>query len=103
MIIDSCGHDNAKKDIVMHTDEYEISLSREIDVCRSRIRAIKKTLCKMEQKYGVTTEQFLKNPGKSAAAISDSDAGRWTENCTALTGWRDKQQEFEALYLRLKK
>ena len=46
----------------MHTDEYEISLSREIDVCRGRVRAIKKTLYKMEQKYGITTEQFLNNP-----------------------------------------
>jgi hypothetical protein len=87
----------------MHTDEYEISLSREIDVCRNRIRAIKKTLCKMEQKYGVTTEQFLNNLEKGAGIVSGGDAGKWLENCAALTVWRDRQEDFEALYLRLKK
>jgi hypothetical protein len=57
----------------------------------------------MEQKYGVTTEQFLNNLEKGAGIVSDGDAAKWIENCTALTGWRDKQEEFEALYLRLKK
>ena len=87
----------------MHTDEYEISLSREMDVCRSRIRVIKKTLCKMEEKYGVTTEQFLYNLGKGAGTVSDGDADKWLENCEALTVWRGRQEDFEALYQRLKK
>ena len=87
----------------MHTDEYEISLSREIAVCRGRVRAIKKTLYTMEQKYGITTEQFLNDPKNAAGKVSDGDAGKWTENCTALKVWQDKHVDFEALYLRMKK
>jgi hypothetical protein len=87
----------------MHTDEYEISLSREIDVCRGRVRAIKKTLYKMEQKYGITTEQFLNNPKNVAGKVSADDAGKWTDNCAALKVWQDKHLDFESLYLRMKK
>jgi len=87
----------------MHTDEYEISLSREIDVCGDRIRAIKKTLCKMEQKYGISTEQFLDDLKNGAGIVSGGDAGKWVEHCKALKVWQDKQVDFEALYLRMKK
>ena len=87
----------------MHTDEYEISLLREIDVCRDRVRAIEKTLCKMEQKYGITAEQFLDDLKNGAGIVSGDAASKWTENCEALKVWRDKQVDFEALYLRMKK
>jgi hypothetical protein len=87
----------------MHTDEYEISLSREIDVCRGRIRAIKKTLCEMEQTYGITTGQFLDDLKNGTGRVSGGDAGKWSENYKALKVWQDKQAEFEALYLRMKK
>jgi hypothetical protein len=87
----------------VHTDEYEISLSREIDVCRSRIRTIRKALSKMEQKYGTTTEQFLDDSKNGAGKISGDDAAKWAGNCKALTVWQGKQAEFEALYLRMKK
>ena len=87
----------------MHTDEYEISLSREIDVCRNRVRAIKKTLCKMEHEYGITTEQFLDDLKNESNPVSGSDASKWVENCEALKVWQDRQVDIEALYLRLKK
>jgi len=87
----------------MHTDEYEISLSREIDVCRSRIRAIRKTLCKIEQKYGIPAEQFLVDSKNSAGRVSGGDAVKWAEQCAALAVWQDKQADFEALYQRMKK
>jgi hypothetical protein len=87
----------------VHTDEYEISLSREIDVCRSRIRTIRKELSKMQQKYGITTAQFLDDLKNAAGKISDDDAAKWAVNCEALNVWQDKQADFEALYLRMKK
>jgi hypothetical protein len=87
----------------VHTDEYEISLSREIDVCRSRIKTIRKALSKMEQKYGITTEQFLDDSKNGTGKVSGGDDGKWSENYEALKVWQDKQAEFEALYLRMKK
>jgi hypothetical protein len=87
----------------VHTDEYEISLSREIDVCRSRIRTIRKELSKMEQKYAITTAQFLDDLKNAAGKISGDDAATWAGNCEALNVWQGKQAEFEALYQRMKK
>jgi len=87
----------------MHTDEYEISLSREIDVCKARVRVIRKTLNKLEQKYGTTAEQFLDDLKNGAGRVSAADAEKWAGNCEALKVWQDKQAEFEALYLRMKK
>ena len=43
----------------MHTDEYEISLGREIAFCRKRVRQLQDSLEKREQQGGMTTAAFL--------------------------------------------
>ncbi len=85
----------------MHTDEYEISLSREIDVCRGRIRTIRKDLRKMEQKYGITTDSFA--IGMPGGKVTAADGKRWAEDIELLRTWEDKQREFVALYNSMKK
>jgi hypothetical protein len=57
----------------------------------------------MAEKYGTTTEQFLDDSKKGVGKVSDSDAVKWAEQCEALAVWQDKQADFEALYLRMKK
>jgi hypothetical protein len=86
----------------MHTDEYEISLSREIDVCKGRMKAIKKSLQKMEKKYGIATDNFLKGL-LSGGKVSEVDGKKWTEDIELLSIWESKQKEFEALYTKMKK
>ncbi len=54
----------------MHTDEYEISLSRELGVCKSSIKKIKKFFAIMERKHGKTTAQF----------VEEYDSGKLTGN-----------------------
>jgi len=44
----------------MHTDEYEISIGREISLCRKLIRRLKSSIQKREKRYGISTEGFLK-------------------------------------------
>jgi hypothetical protein len=44
----------------MHTDEYEISIGREISLCGKLIRRLKRSIQKKEKKYGISTEDFLK-------------------------------------------
>jgi hypothetical protein len=43
----------------MHTDEYEISLSREIALCRKMIRQLKDSLARREKHAGMTTAALL--------------------------------------------
>ena len=88
--------------MTMHTDEYEISLSREIDVCKGRIKAIKKDILKIEKKYGFDTGSFQNNKSDSDN-VSESDANNWTECIELLNTWELKQREFEALFNRMKK
>ncbi len=40
----------------MHTDEFEISLSRELDVCRNIVKKLERFLAGMKRKY---------NPGET--------------------------------------
>ncbi len=43
----------------MHTDEYEISLGREIALCRKRVRRLQEALARRERQCGMTTAAFL--------------------------------------------
>lgn len=43
----------------MHTDEYEISLSREIDVYEGLIRKLRKTIAAMEARHGIATDELI--------------------------------------------
>ncbi len=43
----------------MHTDEYEISVGREIALCRKRIRQLKDSLAGREKQGGMALAEFL--------------------------------------------
>jgi hypothetical protein len=43
----------------MHTDEYEISIGREIALCRRMVRRLKDSLEMRGKECGMTTEAFL--------------------------------------------
>jgi hypothetical protein len=43
----------------MHTDEYEISLGREITLCRKRVRQLQDSLARREKQCGMTKAAFL--------------------------------------------
>ncbi len=43
----------------MHTDEYEISIGREIALCRKRIRQLKDSLAGREKQGGMARAEFL--------------------------------------------
>jgi hypothetical protein len=86
----------------MHTDEYEISLNREIGVCRSKIASAKKELARLEKAYGLLTEQFVE--GKTGViAIPEKESARWKEAAATLSVWSARLLEYEDLYLQHKK
>jgi hypothetical protein len=86
----------------MHTDEYEISLNREIGVCRSKVASAKKELARLEKAYGLPTEQFVK-AATGVAAIPGKESARWREASAAVSVWSARLSEYEELYLRHKK
>jgi len=86
----------------MHTDEYEISLNREIGVCRSRLVSAEKELARLEKAYGLRTEQFV-NGEVGVAAIPEKESARWREAAATRTVWSARLSEYEELYLHHKK
>ncbi|MGE5238317.1 MAG: hypothetical protein ACM3ON_05900 [Chloroflexota bacterium] len=83
----------------MHTDEYEISLSREIAVCLARIRKLRKALLRIEKAAEMS----------SAAMISTSQGGgidahlrEWQEHREALLAWEQRLAEFEEIRRRMR-
>jgi hypothetical protein len=88
--------------LLMHTDEFEISLSRELDVCRKSMRKIQKFLRRMEKKYNFTTEEFVEKYKKSELSTLNDDFITWNKKYEALMWWTERQKEFKKLFLQMK-
>jgi len=89
----------------MHTDEYEISLSRELAVCRSTIQQIKKTLQLLEQKHKKTTALFLEEL-RTGRLIKDPDLREdydaWQSSSESLFHWEDLERQYQEVYRMMK-
>lgn len=88
--------------IGMHTDEYEISLNREIGVCRSKISWANKELARLEKTYGMPTQELV-DGSVEFATIPVKECVRWREAAIALEVWRVRLCQYEDLYLQYKK
>jgi hypothetical protein len=86
----------------MDTDEYEISLSRELDVCRATIRKLQKSLHAMERKYNTSTDKFVEGYRNDGFSAQDKDFVDWISNYEALKKWEKRKSEFEELFRRMK-
>jgi len=86
----------------MHTDEYEISLSRELAVCKKTIRKLQKSLHILERKYTTTTDQFVEACRSNGFSSQDKDFINWISNYEALSKWEQRKREFEEIFHRMK-
>ena len=89
----------------MHTDEFEISLSRELKVCENTIQRIRKTLGLMEQKHHKTTEAFIEEcrSGKLAADTANTDDYRvWEDSYESLRKWQDLERQYQEQFRKMK-
>ncbi|MEK6698906.1 MAG: hypothetical protein AABZ10_07665 [Nitrospirota bacterium] len=85
----------------MHTDEYEISLSRELAVCTSSVNRISRFLEGMSRKYNLDTAQVIEklNNGELAAG---KDFTAWMENHEALKQWEQRKRHYKELLRAMK-
>jgi hypothetical protein len=89
----------------MHTDEFEISLSRELSVCKNTIMSIKKTLSVLERKHNKTTEVFmeeLRRGNPSATRADEGDSAAWRDSYAALKHWEDLERQYHDAYRMMK-
>ena len=86
----------------MHTDEYEISLLREVNVCRREIASLQASLMIMEKKYGTSSDSFEKQYGSTPRGAENRDFAAWFAACEALRAWESRQLEYENAYRSMK-
>ncbi len=82
----------------MHTDEYEISLSRELNVCNNYIDSLKQKLLRLEDIYNVKSGEFVKGYRKGLFSAYNRDFPEWVEASQELKRWEERRKEFEKMY-----
>jgi hypothetical protein len=82
----------------MRTDEYEISMQREIAVCRRMITGLKNTLALIERKHNKSSDIFIKELESGNGPDCKEDCREWKENYDALKRWEEKLSQYEELY-----
>ncbi|MGE4560969.1 MAG: hypothetical protein AB7E77_12270 [Desulfobulbus sp.] len=82
----------------MHTDEYEISLTRELNHCLSVVEKTRVNLEKRERKYGMTLEKAVGAAGENRLRITAKELAQWQDDEEALPQWEQRLHEYrEAL------
>ncbi len=79
----------------MHTDEYEISIGREVNLCRKLIQKLRSAIRKHEKQHGMTTEEFLLRPAEGGTVESRPDFMKWRKDYTELQFWENMLGEYE--------
>jgi hypothetical protein len=85
----------------LHTDEYTISIGREITVCRKMISRAEKNLARFEQKYGLPTEELVRHDRWGEVAEQEARR-RWQDEYEGLRAWRQRLEEYESAYLQMR-
>ena len=86
----------------MHTDEYEISLSREITVCRKKVNILQKSLSLMEKRFTMTTGTFVKEFSDGKRDNSNPDFISWFHDAEAHRIWHERLKQYEEIFFSMK-
>jgi hypothetical protein len=87
---------------VMHTDEYEISIGREIALCRKMVRKLKDSLTRREQQCGMTTAAFLQAL-EDRCQSEQHPLQSWNQEYQRLQHWQKMLAEYEKALESLKR
>ncbi len=85
----------------MHTDEYEMSIGREIAFCRKMVKQLKDALERREKQGGMTTEAFLRTLEEEGLS-EQLPIQSWKQEYQYLQYWQKTLTEYEAALESLK-
>ena len=89
----------------MNTDEYEISLYRELAVCKNTIQRIKKSLGILERKHDKTTEAFIaeyRSGELTQHPEFKDDYEAWQSSYDSLKRWEELEKQYQDAYRIIK-
>jgi hypothetical protein len=78
----------------MHTDEYEISLGREITLCRRMVRQLQDSIARREKQCGMTTEAFLQAL-EEGCLPEQHPTQSWKQEYQELQYWQKTLTQYE--------
>jgi hypothetical protein len=85
----------------MHTDEYEISIGREIALCRKMVQKLKDSLARREKQGNVTT--IACHQASADSCQSEKHAVQsWNQEYQRLQHWQKLLADYEAALESLK-
>ncbi len=79
----------------MHTDEYEISIAREINHCQRVVEKTQEKLTRFERLYdGLTYPVAAAAVVEGLLTINAKELGKWQEEYEALPVWKQRLAEY---------
>ncbi|MBI5556796.1 MAG: hypothetical protein HY885_04100 [Deltaproteobacteria bacterium] len=76
----------------MDTDEYEISIAHEIDVCQRVIRKTRESLRQRELRFGTACPPSGEQ--RENTEIPGQELRKWREDMEALPQWEQRLEEY---------
>jgi hypothetical protein len=82
----------------MHTDEYEISLTREINICQRVVNETWTKLDRRRQRFGMNYPEASRAATEGRLIIDGPELTGWREDFEALPQWEQRLEQYrEAL------
>lgn len=78
----------------MHTDEYEISIAREIHHCQRVVKKTQENLAQLERLYGLAYPEASAAAADGLLAINAEELAKWQEDFEALPVWEQRLDEY---------
>jgi hypothetical protein len=79
----------------VHTDEYEISIQREMILCRKAIKRLGNAINNRERRYGMKTETLLLVLEQGPPEEQNDDFLTWREDHLELQVWAKRLKDYE--------
>ena len=82
----------------MHTDEYEISIGRELNHCQQVVKKTRSKLEERRQKFGMDCPEASIAAADGRLSIQEKELAEWHDDFEALPQWEQRLEEYhEAL------
>ena len=78
----------------MHTDEYEISITREMNHCQQVVKKTREKLGQRQQQYGLAYPEAAKAAAEGRLDLNAKELAQWQEDFEALPVWEQRLEEY---------
>ncbi len=78
----------------MHTDEYEISIGRELNHHRQVVKTIREDLAKRQHRYNMAYAEAAQAAAEGRLTIEAKELAKWQEDVEALPRWEQRLEEY---------